>query len=462
MDLSSLLFLLQLLSHSNTQQPGKTPENPASFIITDCGNGSKCKEVSGGLTIDANWRATYVMSQDQQQKNYCNDGGAWTSVCSGSGEECAKTCSKFYHHAFFNPKHAYGQNIGSRLYFLESSGDRHHMFKLKNRQFEFDVDVSKLPCGVKGALYFTSMEQDGGKSKHPSNVAGEKYGTGYCDAKCPKDIKWVEGQANIKGWKADGEGSGKGDMGVCCPEMDVWEANSFAQAFTSHTCNPLTSKVCTGDQCGDTSANRYNGFCDKDGCDFASYRFGAQDFYGQGKKLDTSKKFTVITQFITQGNTNKGELIEVRRMYLRQDGTLIQNEPVKVQGLDKKADSLTDKFCQANKDITKDQNSFKEHGGMKAMGQAMKNGMVLVMSIMDDKEDKMQWLDGIYPPNGSVDKYGVKQGPCDPNSGDRQNILTGNPAAEVVFSNVKIGPIKNPTTANKPTGIKQKRSTYHI
>ncbi|KAA1122753.1 hypothetical protein PGTUg99_008774 [Puccinia graminis f. sp. tritici] len=145
------------------------------------------------------------------------------------------------------------------------------------------------------------MEQDGGKSKHPSNAAGAKYGTGYCDAKCPKDIKWVEGQANIKGWKADGE----------------------------------------------------------------------------GKKLDTSKKFTVITQFITQGNTNKGELIEVRRMYLRQDGTLIQNEPVKVQGLDKKADSLTDKFCQANKDITKDQNSFKEHGGMKAMGQAMKNGMVL-------------------------------------------------------------------------------------
>ncbi|KAA1067576.1 hypothetical protein PGT21_010072 [Puccinia graminis f. sp. tritici] len=74
MDLFSLLFLLQLLSHSNTQQPGKTPENPASFIITDCGNGSKCKEVSGGLTIDANWRATYVMNQDQ--KNYCNDGGA--------------------------------------------------------------------------------------------------------------------------------------------------------------------------------------------------------------------------------------------------------------------------------------------------------------------------------------------------------------------------------------------------
>ncbi|EFP80732.1 uncharacterized protein PGTG_06688 [Puccinia graminis f. sp. tritici CRL 75-36-700-3] len=477
MDLSSLLFLLQLLSHSNTQQPGKTPENPASFIITDCGNGSKCKEVSGGLTIDANWRATYVMNQDQ--KNYCNDGGSWTSVCSGSGEECAKTCmidgTENYAETYgvsstakgsitmrFLTRSVKGQNIGSRLYFLESSGDKYHMFKLKNRQFEFDVDVSKLPCGVKGALYFTSMEQDGGKSKHPSNAAGAKYGTGYCDAKCPKDIKWVEGQANIKGWKADGEGSGKGDMGVCCPEMDVWEANSFAQAFTSHTCNPLTSKVCTGDQCGDTSANRYNGFCDKDGCDFASYRFGAQDFYGQGKKLDTSKKFTVITQFITQGNTNKGELIEVRRMYLRQDGTLIQNEPVKVQGLDKKADSLTDKFCQANKDITKDQNSFKEHGGMKAMGQAMKNGMVLVMSIMDDKEDKMQWLDGIYPPNGSADKYGVKRGPCDPNSGDRQNILTGNPAAEVVFSNVKIGPIKNPTTANKPTGIKQKRSTYHI
>lgn len=56
------------------------------------------------------------------------------------------------------------------------------MFKLKAREFTFDVDVSNLPCGVNGALYFVEMDADGGKSKFPTNKGGAKYGTGYCDA----------------------------------------------------------------------------------------------------------------------------------------------------------------------------------------------------------------------------------------------------------------------------------------
>ena len=56
------------------------------------------------------------------------------------------------------------------------------MFKLKNKEFTFDVDVSNMPCGLNGALYFVEMEADGGKAKHPTNEAGAKYGTGYCDA----------------------------------------------------------------------------------------------------------------------------------------------------------------------------------------------------------------------------------------------------------------------------------------
>ena len=36
------------------------------------------------------------------------------------------------------------------------------MFKLKNKEFTFDVDVSELPCGLNGALYFVEMEADGG------------------------------------------------------------------------------------------------------------------------------------------------------------------------------------------------------------------------------------------------------------------------------------------------------------
>lgn len=106
------------------------------------------------------------------------------------------------------------------------------MFKLKNREFTIDVDVSNLPCGLNGALYFVEMDADGGKSKFSANEAGAKYGTGYCDAQCPHDIKFQEGEANTENFK-----KGNGKWGACCAELDIWEANKIASAFTVHPCN---------------------------------------------------------------------------------------------------------------------------------------------------------------------------------------------------------------------------------
>ena len=50
------------------------------------------------------------------------------------------------------------------MYLLDESGESYYMFKLKNKEFTFDVDVSELPCGLNGALYFVEMEEDGGLS----------------------------------------------------------------------------------------------------------------------------------------------------------------------------------------------------------------------------------------------------------------------------------------------------------
>ena len=72
---------------------------------------------------------------------------------------------------------------------------------------------------------------------------------------------------------------------------------------------------------------RYGGVCDKDGCDFASYRLGDKEFYGPGKTVDTNKVMTVVTQFITDDGTDNGNLKEVRRFYV-QDGTKIENSKV--------------------------------------------------------------------------------------------------------------------------------------
>lgn len=104
----------------------------------------------------------------------------------------------------------YGDNIGSRVYLLETE-NKYKIFKLNNREFSFDVDMSTLECGINGALYFVEMEADGGSAKYPTNKAGAKYGTGYCDAQCPHDIKFIWGEANIKDWYDD-----KGYYGTCC------------------------------------------------------------------------------------------------------------------------------------------------------------------------------------------------------------------------------------------------------
>lgn len=87
-----------------------------------------------------------------------------------------------------------GANIGSRLYLMADDDESYQTFNLLNNEFTFDVDASKLPCGLNGAVYFVSMDADGGVAKYSTNKAGAKYGTGYCDSQCPRDLKFINGQ----------------------------------------------------------------------------------------------------------------------------------------------------------------------------------------------------------------------------------------------------------------------------
>lgn len=55
------------------------------------------------------------------------------------------------------------KNVGSRLYLMApGSTTEYQQFKLINQEFTFDVDVSQLPCGLNGAVYFSQMDADGG------------------------------------------------------------------------------------------------------------------------------------------------------------------------------------------------------------------------------------------------------------------------------------------------------------
>merc|ERR1711943_84004 len=100
-----------------------------------------------------------------------------------------------------------------------------------------------MGCGLNGAVYFVDMPLQGnakyGTNSQGGKYAGAKYGTGYCDAQCPHDIKFINGEANSDGWqpsKTD-PNSGTGKYGTCCTEFDMWEGNSISTAYTAHSCN---------------------------------------------------------------------------------------------------------------------------------------------------------------------------------------------------------------------------------
>jgi len=280
------------------------------------------------------------------------------------------------------------------------------------------------------------MDADGGMSKFTGNRAGAKYGTGYCDAQCPHDIKWINGEANLLDWKPSpiNPNTGAGLYGTCCTEMDIWEANSFATAYTPHVCSVQGQYRCNGTQCGDDPDNRYGGVCDKDGCDFNSFRNGIHDFFGMGKTVDTTKPFTVVTQFYT---SNSEDLAEIRRLYV-QDGKIIQNTATNITGMEGFT-SVSDAYCNAQKKTFGDKNAFEGLGGLKNMGNSLDNGMVLVMSLWDDYAAHMLWLDSDYPVGGT--KPGDLRGTCPTSSGVPSEVESNFPNAYVKFGNIRFGDI---------------------
>ena len=358
----------------------------------------------------------------------------------------------------FEENNANGKNVGARLFMMKDASS-YQMFQLMGQEFSFTVDVSALPCGMNGALYMVDMDEDGGMAKYPGNKAGAAYGTGYCDAQCPHDIKMINGQANMLGWdkNPNDPNSGTGSWGSCCSEMDIWESNSQAQAVTPHVCSGGATSggsfKCNGTACGDDSkGERFKGLCDKDGCDLNPYRFGVKSFYGNSSSfaIDTTKPFQVVTQWITSDGSANGDLTEIRRKYV-QGGKVIETPQVSVGG--KQYNSVTDDFCVGQKKAFNNTNSFSQKGGLKAMGEVMKRGMVLVMSLWDDTSVNMLWLDSTYPPvaPGATPPPGNKRGPCGTESGVPSELQRDFPGAKVVFSDIKYGPLGSTIPGGGPT-----------
>jgi cellulase len=215
--------------------------------------------------------------------------------------------------------------------------------------------------------------------------------------------------------------------------MDIWEANARATHVAPHTCSKPGLYLCSGDECGP------DGVCDKDGCAWNPYRVNVTDYYGASAqfRVDTTRPFTVVTQFLTSGKKDKKDkkkekMTKIHRLYV-QDGKVIESYTVDAPGLPR-TDSLTDEFCRATGADT-----YLSLGGTQGMGEALDRGMVLAMSIWWDEGGNMNWLDS------------GEAGPCDPWEGNPANITKVEPGPEVTFRNLRWGEIGS--TFGKKAGL---------
>lgn len=73
------------------------------------------------------------------------------------------------------------------------------------------------------------------------------------------------------------------------------------------------------------------------------------------------------------------------------------------------------------------------------MGKSMKNGMVLVMSIWDDHDAHMLWLDSTYPTDKTT--WGGPRGTCPTDGGVPAQVEAQYPNSNVKYGDIRIGEI---------------------
>ncbi|KAK8013935.1 hypothetical protein PG990_007231 [Apiospora arundinis] len=387
----ALGLVAALMGHqANAQNPDTTVEASPKLTTYKCTTAGGCVSQSTSVVID--WNYHWFHTSDWLSCTTSN--GVNSTLCPDQAT-CAKNCmvqgdANYTANGVATTgdsmtmnQYTYGangiQSASPRVYLLGADGN-YVLTKLLGQELTFTVDLSTLPCGENGALYLSEMDATGGRN--PYNTGGAKYGSGYCDAQCPVQT-WRNGTLNTSG------------AGYCCNEMDILEANSRANAFTPHPCSSTD--------------------CDKGGCGFNPYSQGHKNYYGPGGTVDTTKPFTVITQFITNDGTTSGTLSQITRKYI-QNGKMVASA---VSG----GDTLTADGCVAASP------SSAKFGGLPGMGKALGRGMVLTFAIWNDASQFMNWLD-----SGS-------NGPCSATEGDPALIQKNNPGTHVVFSNIRWGDI---------------------
>lgn len=194
---------LAFIAIANAQQVGlATPEVHPRLSSEICAKSKGCSPANTSIVIDAGFRWLHKVAGTTN----CISGKFNPSVCSDP-ESCVKNCAlegvedygKFglktagnaVTMSLFRNEGGKLVKTSPRIYLYDEFKEQYALFQLLNREFTFDVDMSKAGCGVNGALYLAEMSPTGHRDS--INTAGAKYGVGYCDAQCPKQ-KYINGR----------------------------------------------------------------------------------------------------------------------------------------------------------------------------------------------------------------------------------------------------------------------------
>lgn len=204
MSRTASLLALSFYTVVHGQQVGTVEAEVHPSIAWElCTSAGGCTTQAGQVVLDSNWRWIHSTSSDTN----CFEGNEWNATLCPDPVTCAFNCaldgadySSTY--GVTTSGNALAINfidttyVGARL-FLMANTTEYYKFQPKGQEFAFDVDVSQLPCGLDGAVYFAEMPADGGMAAYPTNKAGAKYGTGYCDSQCPRDLKFIDGRVSL-------------------------------------------------------------------------------------------------------------------------------------------------------------------------------------------------------------------------------------------------------------------------
>jgi cellulase len=186
-----------LAIHSVTaQQPGSTPEKHPELTTYKCTTSGGCVAQKTSLVLD--WGNHKLEQTDgsacpvSNTSAVCSDNTSCNKNCVVQGIDYANAGVRTSGDALTLNQYISGNAVSPRVYLLDPNGQEYENVQLTGQELTFDVELSTLPCGMNGALYLSEMAMSGGKS---ATNPGAEYGSGYCDAQCPKQT-WFNGTVN--------------------------------------------------------------------------------------------------------------------------------------------------------------------------------------------------------------------------------------------------------------------------